>query len=85
MAHTPKTLTLDEAVESITDWAYSDSRVELDDTTLRACLKTDHAGAGRYPNALECEQIICGNEEGEIPEELDELFPKTMAYLETHW
>jgi len=85
MATTPKELNLEGAVESITNWAYSDSHVEVDDEKLRQALVKDKKSAGRYPTALECEQMICGDEDGEIPEKFDKLFPNTMNLLETYW
>lgn len=83
MAH-PTSDDLNRAVSALADWAYSDSHVELDDLVKDALL-ADFATAGRLPSDDECELLITGNDDGEIPEELTQLFPKTHAYLATFW
>jgi hypothetical protein len=79
-ARTP--LMVEAAVKSLRSWAFTDSRVELNEQQLRQCL-VDDIGAGTEPPCeVECQVFICGDDEGEIPPGLVRRFPKTHAWLE---
>lgn len=78
-------LTVEQAAESIINWAYSDSHVEIDRDALVYRLTQDYAATGRYPTEEECEVLVTGGDDGEIPEELIELFPETHTFIGTYW
>jgi hypothetical protein len=80
-----KPLTLEQCVDSLYNWAFSDSRVELDRKVLEDQLRTDFEIAGRFMSEKECEEFICGDDEGEVPEDLIELFPQTHEFIASYW
>lgn len=78
-------LTLLEATESLVTWAYTDSRVEIPKPDMCEALQIDHETAGRYPSEEECETLITGGGEGEVPQELRDLFPKVDELIASFW
>lgn len=80
-------LALEEAIESIRQWAYTDSLVELEEAPLRQCLLDDVAATGTaLPSEAEIQEFICGAEDGptRVPA-LRRRFPKTDAWLTEQW
>lgn len=76
---------LKTVVESLTKWAYSDSLVEVDEAVLEDKLRCDFGIVGRLPTEEECEVLVCGDDDGEIPEELQDDFPRAHEFLGTYW
>ncbi len=77
--------TILDATESLRSWAYTDSRIDIPAADISEALQLDYEKAGRYPTEKECEEFVCGNEDGEVPEELKALFPATDALLASYW
>lgn len=76
----------DDMVVSLQKWAYGDSHVELNRDKLMDALDADlNANGDRRMSESECEEFVTGGEEGEISEELKAAFPRTHAFLESHW
>ncbi len=78
-------LTINAATESIRHWAFSDSLVHILPADISEALQLDYEIAERYPTEKECEELVCGGDEGQVPEELQGLFPNTDALLASHW
>jgi hypothetical protein len=77
---------LERAAECISQWALSDSRVKVDwDRLVRALHDDSDEQEGLLPTEEECEQLVCGDEEGEVPGNLQLRFPRTHALLASHW
>jgi len=75
----------DAAVE-LAGWALSDSRILLNRDELAWCLVRDvAANGGRRMTKEECMLFIIGDDEGEVPEELEKLFPETNRYICKKW
>ena len=83
--NTPAPLTVQQAADFIVSAAYSDSHVELDKDVLIDQLRTDYEIVGRFPTEKECEVLIMGDDDGSIPEELEEAFPQTSEFIGSHW
>lgn len=77
--------TKQQAIDSLVDWAYSDSLVELDEHDLAICLEYDYKVAGRFPTDAECEELVTGGDDGEPDPKLCALFPDTNDFLATYW
>lgn len=76
---------VEKAAKCLSTWAYSDSHVELDEQVLIDVLSADYEICGRFPTAEECREFVCGNDDGEVPEELVSLFPQTNEFIESYW
>lgn len=77
--------TVEQAADLIVSWAYADSCVEIDKVVLIDQLRTDYEIAGRFPTEKECEELVTGNDDGEISEELSDTFPQTHEFIESYW
>ena len=80
-----KPLTLQQAADSIIQWAYSVSRVVIDRDVLLHNLEEDEGFSGRVPTEQECEDLVTGGDEGDAFEELEEFFPKTCTFIGSYW
>lgn len=70
----------------LSEWAWSDSRVWIDRRELRKLVTEDEATAGYLPTEDQCREFIVGEgDTGTPPPKLVTDFPKTNAFLETHW
>ncbi len=67
------------------EWAFSDSRIRLDQEAVRQLLSEECSTAGYVPNDEQCEQFITGDELGDIPPKLAADFPRLHAYLDNVW
>ena len=77
---------LGDAVESIRGWAMTDSLVDVDPVELRRALQFDSMSSGRLPTEDECEQLVCGSDDGgEVPLAVQVAFPKVHALLNDYW
>lgn len=76
---------VEQAAKCLSTWAYSDSHVELDERVLMDILNADYEICGRLPTSEECREFVCGNDDGEVSEELIELFPQTNEFIESYW
>ncbi len=76
---------IDRMAKSIGAWAFCDSSVQLDPKRLKSALIEDAATSGRVLTESECEQFICGGEDGEIPANIRRDYPRTHQLLEEHW
>lgn len=81
MAKKTESLTIEQAADSIINWAFSDSRVRLDRIVLFDMLRDDYEVSGRFPTEKECELLVTGTDDGDIPRELEEEFPATNDFL----
>lgn len=80
-----KPLTLEDAIEHLIGCAYADSRVELDRVVLEDQLRTDWEIVGRYPSAEECDELVTGGDDGEVDEEVQDLFPQTSEFIASYF
>jgi hypothetical protein len=82
-----KPLTLDAAVDSICKWAYSDSHVEIDRERLKKALSKDlhESPPATDLTEKECEELVCGDDEGEIPEHLTLNYPYTNELIQSYY
>ena len=78
-------LTIEEAADSIINWAYSDSHVKLDRQVLIDQLREDEGFSGCRPTEKECEWLVTSDDDGEIPGDVEEHFPKTCAFVGSYW
>ena len=81
---------LERAVDSLDAWMYCDSRIAIRvlgsqriTDLVKDALRKDFEVSRRFPTDKECELLVTGGDEGEIPEDLIKLFPRTHAYLGT--
>lgn len=73
-----------KAVKEIVGWVYADTNVTLDRANVAAAYIEDLATIGnRGLTAEECELLILGDEDGEIPADLVARFPKLHAFLDS--
>ena len=77
---------LDSVAESLCNWAFSDSHVKLDKIALKDVLREDFGySACRLPTEKECELIVTGGDEGEVPEEIRDNFSQTCEFIGSYW
>jgi len=72
-------------VGSLCNRAFSDSHIVLDKIILKDVLRTDFGVVGRLPTEKECELLITGDDDGGVPDELQEHFPQTHELIGTYW
>jgi len=73
------------AARFLAEWAWCDSRVELNRSRLREHLAADSTECGYLPTEQQCADFICGDDSGRPPAKLVADFPRTHAYLEEIW
>jgi hypothetical protein len=76
---------LHRAAGELAAWAWTDSRVELNEATLRRLLADDSESSGYLPTDMQCMEFICGDDTGEPPAKLVKDFPRTHAYVGEFW
>jgi hypothetical protein len=69
---------LNKAVDDLVSWAWCDVNVDLSEKDVLAALMQD---GGEPPTDDECQLLVCGDDSGEIPEELKKRFPALDALL----
>lgn len=81
-----------EAAKTINDWLYTDSRFRIAPGMLEAALARDLElqlqlhGSSALPTEEECQLLVCGDDEGSIPEELGlGRFPFTNELIAAHF
>lgn len=82
--------TIEDAAKDVVDVLYSDSHVELDIKQVLSALRKDlivsQSLSGLViPTREEIELLIMGNEDGEIPEVLQERYPLLNALIEINF
>lgn len=77
--------TINEVVEDIAGWMFTDSHVTVDRPELSEVLQLDWDSSGRLPSTKECELMVTGDDEGHIPDELEELFPELSEFLNSYF
>ena len=76
---------LSDAAKNIVLVAFSDSHVRIDRSKLTDVLLVDFNFTGRFPTEDECAVLVMGDDEGDIPPELAQLFPRTDEFIGSHW
>jgi hypothetical protein len=71
----------DNTIKRIVNVMYSDSHVKLDPIRVRSALQLDIDAGATEPNADEIDELIMGNDEGDVPEELASRYSNLNDYL----
>lgn len=82
-SYTPDLTTVEGCAEEIANWVYTDSRLNPRRTvkTILFGLKEDVAAGSPLPTKEECELLVTGGDDGEIPRELQDRYPSTNRAL----
>ena len=73
------------ATDYIADAAYSDSHLQVDRTQLPDAPDADFRNVGRLPTEKECEVLVMGDDDGELPDELCETFSQVHGLLQSYF
>ncbi len=77
-------MNITQAAARIREATFEDSNFFPDLADLERSLQRDHSeNGGQVPTEEECRTIVMGDDDGQIPEDLQKKFAQTHRYLES--